>query len=108
MTRREIIDFCLTFPAAYEDYPFDGIADPGAWTVMRHGGNRKPFVLVYERGGTRILGALPLRKKAFGCVVVHSPLPNEKTRGTIGARRKKAAVRQENPASGRGAIPHRR
>ncbi len=23
MTRREIIDYCLTFPDAYEDYPFD-------------------------------------------------------------------------------------
>ena len=35
MTRQELIDFCQTFPAAYEDYPFDNIADPGAWTVMR-------------------------------------------------------------------------
>jgi len=23
MTRQEIIDFCLTLPGAYEDYPFE-------------------------------------------------------------------------------------
>ncbi|MCL2164097.1 MAG: hypothetical protein FWH55_06825 [Oscillospiraceae bacterium] len=36
MTRKEIIDYCLTMPATYEDYPFDKITDPGKWTVMRH------------------------------------------------------------------------
>lgn len=49
MTRQEIIDYCLTFPASYADYPFDNIADPGAWTVMRHKANRKSFALIYER-----------------------------------------------------------
>lgn len=49
MTRREIIDYCLTFPAAYEDYPFDSIADAGAWTVMRHSTNKKSFALIYEQ-----------------------------------------------------------
>ena len=48
MTRQEIIDFCLTFPA-YEDYPFDDITDPGKWTVMRHSANKKTFALIYER-----------------------------------------------------------
>jgi len=51
MTRQELIDLCLTFPGAYEDYPFDDITDPGKWAVMRHQGNRKSFVLIYERGG---------------------------------------------------------
>lgn len=51
MTRQDIIDYCLTFPAAYEDYPFDSIADPGAWTVMRHKSNKKSFALIYERNG---------------------------------------------------------
>ena len=51
MTHQEIIDYCLTFPAAYEDYPFGDIIDPGKWTVMRHGTNKKPFTLVYERNG---------------------------------------------------------
>ena len=49
MTRQELIDHCLTFPSAYEDYPFDNVADPGAWTVMRHRVNRKSFALIYER-----------------------------------------------------------
>ena len=51
MTRRELIDFCLTFPAAYEDYPFDDVADDSAWTVMRHRTNRKSFAFIYERHG---------------------------------------------------------
>ena len=50
-TRQELIDFCLTFPAAYEDYPFDSIADPSRWTVMRHKANRKGFAHIYERNG---------------------------------------------------------
>lgn len=49
MTRQALIDFCLTFPAAYEDYPFDSITDAGMWTVMRHKGNKKSFALIYER-----------------------------------------------------------
>lgn len=48
MTRRELIDYCLTYPDAYEDYPFD---DAGAWTAMRHRTNSKIFALIYDRGG---------------------------------------------------------
>ena len=51
MTRQELIDFCLTFPATYEDYPFDDITEPGKWTVMRHRTNMKSFALIYERNG---------------------------------------------------------
>ena len=51
MTRPELIDFCLTFPAVYEDYPFDNIADAKAWTVMRHRTNKKSFAFIYERNG---------------------------------------------------------
>jgi len=51
MTRREVIDYSLTLPLAYEDYPFDNIADAGAWTVMRHSANKKSFALIYERNG---------------------------------------------------------
>ena len=50
MTRRELIDYCMTFSAAYEDYPFDDITDAGAWTVMRHSANKKSFALIYQRG----------------------------------------------------------
>ena len=51
MTRQELIDFCLTFPTAYEDYPFDDIVDAAAWTVMRHRTNQKGFAHIYERSG---------------------------------------------------------
>lgn len=51
-TRRGLIDYCLTYPDAYEDYPFDESADaPGAWTVMRHRLNQKGFAFIYEREG---------------------------------------------------------
>ncbi|MDR0949936.1 MAG: MmcQ/YjbR family DNA-binding protein [Lachnospiraceae bacterium] len=49
MTRLELIDFCLSFPAAYEDYPFDNIRDGSEWAVMRHKGNKKTFALIYVR-----------------------------------------------------------
>lgn len=52
MTRRALIDYCLTYPDAYEDYPFDenaGASD--AWTVMRHRLNKKSFAFIYEREG---------------------------------------------------------
>ena len=53
MTRQALIDFCLTFPAAYEDYPFYGDAhsDDGKWAMMRHGANKKGFAHIYERNG---------------------------------------------------------
>jgi len=51
MTRQQLIDFCLAFPLAYEDYPFDDIMDAGAWTVMRHHANKKSFALICERNG---------------------------------------------------------
>jgi predicted DNA-binding protein (MmcQ/YjbR family) len=51
MTRRELIEFCLTLPSAYEDYPFDSIKDGTEWAVMRHKANKKTFALVYERQG---------------------------------------------------------
>jgi len=51
MARQQLIDFCLTFPAAYEDYPFDDIVDARAWTIMRHHANKKSFALIYERNG---------------------------------------------------------
>ena len=64
MTRQEIIDFCLTFPAIYEDYPFNSIADSGAWTVMRHNANKKSFALIYERNENyaSILNATHLKR----------------------------------------------
>ncbi len=62
MTRRELIEYCLTYPDAYEDYPFDDINDAGAWTVMRHRLNKKGFAFIYEREGLCVnLKCEPLR-----------------------------------------------
>ncbi|MCL2016631.1 MAG: MmcQ/YjbR family DNA-binding protein [Defluviitaleaceae bacterium] len=47
MLRQELIDFCLTFLAVYEDYPFHNMADPAVWTAMRHSGNKKTFAFIY-------------------------------------------------------------
>ena len=40
MTRQELIDYCLTFPDAYEDYPFDEQTP-----FLRRRVNRKGFAL---------------------------------------------------------------
>jgi predicted DNA-binding protein (MmcQ/YjbR family) len=49
MTRQDLIDFCLSLPAVYEDYPFDRVKDATEWTVMRHRKNKKSFALIYVR-----------------------------------------------------------
>jgi predicted DNA-binding protein (MmcQ/YjbR family) len=51
MTRRELIDFCLTFPAAYEDYPFDITADENATAVMRCRADKKSFAFIMRHNG---------------------------------------------------------
>ncbi|MDR2091494.1 MAG: MmcQ/YjbR family DNA-binding protein [Clostridiales bacterium] len=50
MTRRELIDHCLTLSAVYEDYPFD---DETA--VIRHTENKKIFALFINRNGREFL-----------------------------------------------------
>lgn len=55
MTRRELIDYCLTFPGVFEDYPFDKEGQSSiSWTVMRHKKNRKSFAMIYEKDGLKI------------------------------------------------------
>ena len=53
-TRQEVIDFCLTLPAAYEDYPFDDVIDERAWTAMRHRTNKKTFAFIAVHNGQLI------------------------------------------------------
>lgn len=50
MTRAELIEFCLTFPGAYEDYPFDDLAADNPCTVMRHKQNKKSFAMIMFHG----------------------------------------------------------
>jgi predicted DNA-binding protein (MmcQ/YjbR family) len=45
-TKKEIIEFCLSFTDTYEDYPFDE-----EWAAIRHSANKKCFAYVYERNG---------------------------------------------------------
>ena len=46
MNRRELIDHCLTYPDAWEDYPFDPLPDDSATAVIRHKRNRRSFALI--------------------------------------------------------------
>ena len=69
MTKRELIDYCLAFPAVYEDYPFDETT-----ALVRHLGNKKMFALVdYLHGRLHItLKCEPIRadflRSVFECV----------------------------------------
>lgn len=47
LTRKTVIEYCLTFQGAYEDYPFHD----DNWTVMRCRRNKKTFAMIYERNG---------------------------------------------------------
>ena len=51
MTRQEIIDLCLTFAGAYEDYPFDNVIDENACTAIRHKQNKKTFAFIMRHNG---------------------------------------------------------
>ena len=46
-TRKEAVEFCLTFNNAFEDHPFRD----DNWTLMRHKENKKSFATIYERQG---------------------------------------------------------
>ena len=54
MTRQQLIDYCLTLPSAYEDYPFDAVVDDTAWTAMRHRNNKKCFAFITVHNGRLI------------------------------------------------------
>lgn len=41
MDKRELLDYCLTYPSTYEDYPFDETT-----ALVRHVSNKKMFALV--------------------------------------------------------------
>ena len=46
-TRREIIEYCLTYQNVYEDYPFKD----DNWCVIRHKKNKKVFAWIFDRQG---------------------------------------------------------
>ena len=53
MTRKELTEYCLTWPDCFEDHPFDAADTPpeDRWTLIRHRGNRKAFAFIFERDG---------------------------------------------------------
>ncbi|MEG1541789.1 MAG: MmcQ/YjbR family DNA-binding protein, partial [Oscillospiraceae bacterium] len=52
MTRQELIDYCLSFADAYEDYPFrEPPKNSTSWAALRHQGNGKTFAFIYDRFG---------------------------------------------------------
>lgn len=52
MNRKELIEYCLTYADAYEDYPFDeGPEIAGAWAAIRHRLNKRTFAFIYQRDG---------------------------------------------------------
>ena len=91
--RKEIIELCMTFPKAYEDYPFD---DPN-WTVMRRSDTSRGFAWIFEREGKlwvniklppdwgdfwrgvypAILPAYHMNKKHWSSVIQDGTVPKE-------------------------------
>lgn len=105
MTRREIIDYCLTLAGAYEDYPFDGgVTDETATAVMRHRANRKSFALLLHHDGKLYLNlkcdpmeahflrrayegvitGYHMNKEHWNTVVIGSDVPDEEIQRQIG------------------------
>jgi predicted DNA-binding protein (MmcQ/YjbR family) len=103
-TRRELIDYCLTFPFAYEDYPFDELVDENATTVMRHRANKKSFALIMHHNGKLFLnlkcdpleadflrqafeGVIPgwhMNKEHWNSVIIGADVPDEEIKRQIG------------------------
>lgn len=103
MNRQELIEFCLTFPSSYEDYPFDVVADENATAVMRHRGNNKSFALILRHNGKLYLnlkcepfeagilrqsfkGVIPgwhMNKQHWNTVVMGSDVPDELIRHMV-------------------------
>jgi len=75
MTRQELIDHCLTYPGACEDYPFKITPDCAA---MRHHASKKCFAFIYERkDGPHVHLKLPPMEADFLRGVYQDALPGE-------------------------------
>ena len=46
MKKEDVIEYALSLPNVYEDYPFGG-----STTVLRHSGNKKSFILLIHAHG---------------------------------------------------------
>ena len=99
-TKEEVIGFCLTFPDAYEDYPFRG----DQWAVIRLKDSKKVFAWIFERNGyvwvnvkadpewrdfwreafEAILPAYHLNKEHWNSLILDGSIPDETIRQLIG------------------------
>jgi predicted DNA-binding protein (MmcQ/YjbR family) len=124
--RRDIIDYCLTLPAAYEDYPFDEAANENATAVMRHRGNKRSFAFVLRHNGElylnlkcdpldgdflrsafeSIIPAWHMNKNHWITVVMGGDVPDDLTKTLIAqsydlikpkARNQKGTIRMSTP-----------
>ncbi len=97
--RKEAIQFCLTLPDSYEDYPFH---DPNM-TVIRLTGSRKVFAWIFERQGhvwinlkmdpewrefwrnafPSIIPAYHLNKQHWSSVILDGTVPDETVKRLI-------------------------
>ena len=105
MTRQELINYCLPFPAAREDYPFAEIPGDVNTVVMRHGTNKKSFVMVINHNGKLLLnlkydpletdflrhafeGVIPgwyINKEHRNSVIIGTNVPKEEIKRQIGS-----------------------
>ena len=92
-TREDIIRHCLSYPASYEDYPFDDIN----WTVMRRRDTKRGFCWIFEREGriwinlkdepawcllwrdcfASVLPAYHMNKEHWNSVIMDGSVPSE-------------------------------
>jgi predicted DNA-binding protein (MmcQ/YjbR family) len=66
--RKRLMQYCLTFACAYEDYPF---GDDTA--ALRHGGNRRIFALFLTHGGRELLN---LKNEPFNALYWRDEFPS--------------------------------
>ena len=98
-TRKEAIEYSLTLPGAYEDYPFDDFN----WTVMRRRDTRRGFCWIFERNGRiwlnlkaapdwglfwqdtykSVLPAYHMNKKHWISVILDGSVPDDDIKGMI-------------------------
>jgi predicted DNA-binding protein (MmcQ/YjbR family) len=99
MTRQDLIEYCLTFPAAYEDYPFDDVT-----LIIRHSGNKKMFAFPNETDGRLsitvkcepmeadflrqafkdVIPGYHMNKKHWNTVITGGDVPEEEIKRQIG------------------------
>lgn len=98
-TRKDVIQYCLTFSDVFEDYPF---RDPN-WSCMRIRTNRRIFAWIFEReehiwvnvkcdpewrdfwreAYMSVIPAYHMNKKHWNSVILNGEVPNKELRRMI-------------------------